>query len=728
MRNGFCRLLLLILAAHGLPAAQIERISMAAGGGDANGASGYPAISADGRFVAYQTTASNIVAGDVNGVQDVIWFDREQRTSRLVSVSSAGAIGNGPSRRPSMSADGRFVVFESRATNLVSGDSNGQNDIFVHDTLNHVTTRVSVASGGAQANNYNLEGRLSADGRFVVFLSDATNLVTGDTNSERDVFVHDRQSGVTTRVNLTTSGAQADGITAPNDFDRPAISGDGRYVVFNSFAANLGDSFGSFYVRDRTAGTTTRIAKLGNEDRAGIDRAGNVVVVPTLQALDIDGDNLTDAAAWMRTVNAVRAASPGSSGSIHFPDISPDGGFVAYIEESQDDLFLRDLSAGLTYRMISTYDGAAPRSTFEPGSGPRILTAFPAVSDQGQAVAFESYIDNLVADDRNDQLDVFVALREQSANIVRINFQPAASPVPTGYLVDSGAAFSARGNGQTYGWDVTNGYTRDRNSLAAADQRYDTLNHMQAAGNRRWEIALPNGSYRVHVVCGDPAFIDGNFKVDAEGVRIVDGAASSSRRWVEGARTIQIADGRLTISNAAGAVNNKICFIDIQPLASAVFAAKVNFQPASAPVPPGFLIDSGNIYGDRGNGFAYGWNLLTDMTRDRNNSLSPNQAYDTLNHMQSAANPNASWQCAVPNGWYEVHVVCGDPSFLDGNFKVQVESVLTVDGRASSSNRWFEGTRSVQVSDGRLTVANAPGAVNNKICFIEIMQAPTAVN
>ncbi|MET0167943.1 MAG: PQQ-dependent sugar dehydrogenase, partial [Vicinamibacterales bacterium] len=151
-------------------------------------------------------------------------------------------------------------------------------------------------------------------------------------------------------------------------------------------------------------------------------------------------------------------------------------------------------------------------------------------------------------------------------------------------------------------------------------------------------------------------------------------------------------------------------------------AIRINFQPLSAPVPAGYLPDGGLVYGARGNGRTYGWNAdNTSVTRDRNLAISRDQRYDTLTHLQKAANPDAVWRIAVPNGRYVVRVVSGDAKFFDGVFRTTVEGVLTVNGRPTTSARWVEGTSSVAVLDGALTVRTATGAVNNKLCFIDIV-------
>jgi len=203
-----------------LQAQTTTRVSVATGGGQGfGGDSGDSALSPDGRFVAFESLASNLVPGDTNGVSDIFVHDRQTGETTRVSVSTGGVQGNGPSHgEMAISADGRVVAFTSEATNLVPGDTNGIEDIFVHDRQTGVTERVSVATGGGQAlwnGQPNIGGSenvtISADGRFVAFESFTNNLVPGDTNGVTDVFVHDRQTGETSRVSVATGGGQASG-------------------------------------------------------------------------------------------------------------------------------------------------------------------------------------------------------------------------------------------------------------------------------------------------------------------------------------------------------------------------------------------------------------------------------------------------------------------------------------------------------------------------------------
>jgi len=234
-----------------------ERVSVDSGGLQGNSWSSTPSISSDGRFVAFRSVASNLVSGDTNSTWDIFVHDRQTSQTTRVSVDSGGLQGNGRSQSTSISSDGRFVAFHSRASNLVPGDTNGTYDIFVHNRQTGQTTRVSVDSGGLQGNSLSEMSSISSDGRFVAFESYASNLVPGDTNGEADIFVHDRQTGQTTRVSVDSGGLQGN-----NHSDGPmSISSDGRFVAFQSEATNLvpGDTNGrtDIFVHDRQPNTPT---------------------------------------------------------------------------------------------------------------------------------------------------------------------------------------------------------------------------------------------------------------------------------------------------------------------------------------------------------------------------------------------------------------------------------------------------------------------------------------
>ncbi len=222
-----------------------------------NGSSYQPAITPDGRYVGFASLASNLVPGDTNGKGDVFVNDREGSvTLRRVSVSSTGAQAKGTSSKPAISPDGRYVAFVSTANNLVAGDTNGQADLFLRDIWGGKTTRINVSTSGAQANAAVQDTPVFAGyGRYVAFSSAATNLVNGDTNAATDIFVRDFVAKTTSRVSVTTAGKQANG---PSFY--PTISGDGARVAFVTRAANiLGGRESGLVVRDRVARTTTSV-------------------------------------------------------------------------------------------------------------------------------------------------------------------------------------------------------------------------------------------------------------------------------------------------------------------------------------------------------------------------------------------------------------------------------------------------------------------------------------
>lgn len=215
---------------HDRDTGSTTRVSVDSAGAEGNGYSFEPSVSADGRYVAFASSSTNLITGDTNGFGDVFVHDRDTGSTTRVSVDSTGTVeGNEQSRRPSISATGRYVAFGTSADNLVAGDTNGRRDIFIHDRDTGSTTRVSVDSVGVEGNSSSQHASVSADGRYVAYDSAATNLITGDTNGRHDVFVHDRNTGITRRLSVDAAGAE--GNLSSGD---PAISADGRYVTFSS--------------------------------------------------------------------------------------------------------------------------------------------------------------------------------------------------------------------------------------------------------------------------------------------------------------------------------------------------------------------------------------------------------------------------------------------------------------------------------------------------------------
>ncbi len=355
-----------------------SRVSVSPTGGDANSYSYPPSISAGGRYVAFLSYASNLVAGDTNGAGDVFVRDRLAGVTRRVSVGPGGRQANRSSYFPSISAGGRYVAFSSVASNLVAGDTNDRRDVFVRDRVAKVTRRVSVGPGGRQANRSSYFPAISADGRYVAFVSHASNLVAGDTNSTNDVFVRDRVAKVTRRVSVGPGGRQANRYSGfPYLFYSafPSISADGRYVAFESYASNLvvGDTNhrSDVFVRDRVAKVTRRVS-VGPGGR----QANRDAYSPSISA---DGRH-------------VAFASYASS-------------LVAGDTNGTADVFVRDRLAKVT-RRVSVGPGGRQANDYSYS---------PSISADGRHVAFVSYASNLVAGDTNGAADVFARDRFRDA-------------------------------------------------------------------------------------------------------------------------------------------------------------------------------------------------------------------------------------------------------------------------------------------------------------------------
>src|SRR2546423_15089745 len=234
--------LVLAVGAGAQPAPGFTELdSVSSAGVQGNQDSELPAVSADGRFVAFVSLADDVVPGDSNGAVDVFVRDRVTGTTERVSVSSTGAQGNADSGLlngmggPSLSADGRYVAFDSQASNLVKGDTNNAIDVFVHDRVTGTSERVSVSSVGVQGNGDSTHPSISADGSRVAFDSFADTLVQPDSNFSQDVFVHDRGTGSTVRVSDAPGGVQGNNSSFGAD-----ANGNGHLVVFSTFASNLG--------------------------------------------------------------------------------------------------------------------------------------------------------------------------------------------------------------------------------------------------------------------------------------------------------------------------------------------------------------------------------------------------------------------------------------------------------------------------------------------------------
>jgi Tol biopolymer transport system component len=347
-----------------------------------------PAISADGRFIAFASDATDLVAGDTNGVADIFILDRDDGS--ITRVEGDFGEPDGTSNFPRLSADGRWVVYASQATNLVPDDTNAVTDIFLFDRDGGATRRVSVDFFGNQANGHSRSPAISADGGTVAFVSAATNLLDEELDGAEQVYVHEVQVSETFVVSVSSSGQPSTG-----DCFLPDLSADGSIVAFKSAGSNLveADTNGvpDVFVHDRDDGQTTRIS---------VDDFGN-------ESNDLSGG----------------------------PAISDDGRYVAFVSFSstfdpQDgngasDVFVVDRSVALGGSRIRRVSVEQLGNARPGGPAPD----FPvAISGDGVWIGFASAAENLVDNDNNNRIDAFVACNpfEPEANCV-----PMPTPGPT---------------------------------------------------------------------------------------------------------------------------------------------------------------------------------------------------------------------------------------------------------------------------------------------------------
>jgi Tol biopolymer transport system component len=425
---------LLILPGAGASSVPTSRVSVATGGAQANGHSISPAISGDGRFVAFYSDATNLVAGDTNRARDVFVYDRQTGETTRVSVGAGGEEANGDSFAPAISGDGRYVVFSSSASNLVPGDTNNADDIFLRDRVANATTRISVGLGGAEPNAGSYSPAISADGNVVAYASDATNLVPGDLNQVRDVFVFDRPSGTTTLASVSTTGAQADAPSAT-----PTLDANGGIVAFSSFADNLiaddENETADIFVYQRQTAETTRVSVYnggfeadGDSFHPKLSADGRVV------AFDSDSFNLAwgdpdegfDVYVYDRLSDVLTPVSVDDAGNLgddtsQGPSMSSDGRYVAYWTNATD-LVPGDRNGNSDIVLYDRLSGAATRiSVGNSGAEADGDSLWPAMSADGTLVAYQSDAANLVVGDMNHFTDIFV--RDTTAN-------PPPPPIP----------------------------------------------------------------------------------------------------------------------------------------------------------------------------------------------------------------------------------------------------------------------------------------------------------
>jgi len=471
-----------------------EHISVTETGEPVHSAAWGASLSGDGRYAAFYSPCGIIVSDDANHTEDVFVRDRLFQRIELVSRSNAGEVGNSASSYPSISADAAFVAFCSTATNLVAGDANGAMDVFVRDRETGQTELVSLTTTGEQTNASSPWCDISNNGRYVVFQSEASNLIEGHTNSWPGVYIRDRELGTTSIASVSGTGEYSEGTSL-----RPCISGNGRYVAFRSQGNNLaeGDTNGyvDVFVRDLEAGTTERVsvADLTGEQANGpaacvpaLSDDGRYVAFASYASNLVPGDANGKCDVFVRdrflgltelvSMTPTGAAGNGDSGGDSWRlSISADGRYVGFASRASNlvvgdtngawDVFVRDRQEGTTTLMSVSTEG-------ELGNGDS-GTFSVALSGDGLAVGFESSATNLIPLDTNGGPDVFVRgeqLAPRAPRLVIDNDATYATSPEVSLAIDPGDYDELRFRNEEEAWTAWEAAVTARSwTLSAGD-------------------------------------------------------------------------------------------------------------------------------------------------------------------------------------------------------------------------------------------------------------------
>jgi len=411
LRRGAFSVLLLGLAAAPASAQWPYLMSRTPSGSTGDSRSTWSSVSGDGHFVAFESSAKDLVDNDTNGRTDVFVRDRVTHTTVRASIGPNGRQANGSSMLPSISADGRWVSFRSGASNLVAGDTNGVDDIFVHDLHTGETTRVSLDSNGVEANDRPWACTISGDGRLVVFESEATNLVAGDKNSASDVFLHDRVTGTTVRVSLDEQGNELPfqsggsdisanglwvsfmaGVQAPSDDDDQPEGSWMRYARYEVATGLVKYFFDPYEKMGGTCITEDGSAIWGNAKHHAPDNYWHIAKI-TESDVDLVTVGLNPNA------YCIVPSVSGDGNRIVFQ--SPASNLVPDDTNGLQDIFTMDLS---TMEVVRVSKRISQGTVQEPNKDSR----YPDISLDGRYASYTSVATNLTSNDSNGEDDVFL--------------------------------------------------------------------------------------------------------------------------------------------------------------------------------------------------------------------------------------------------------------------------------------------------------------------------------
>jgi Tol biopolymer transport system component len=503
------------------PQGVTTRVSVSSAGVQGNGPSGTPqadsspAISADGAMVAFESSASNLVTSDTNGVLDVFVRTLQPAVATTrVSVSTGSGQANGPSfvQAGAFSGDGRYVVFTSDATNLISGDPNGLRDVFLRDLVSDTTTLVSKGPGGVPANGRSVRASISANGNYIVYQSEATNLVASDTNSATDIFLYDRANGTTELVSLTSGGTQLFGQSSFG----ATVSGDGRYVAFQSYGPMIpADTNGrpDVYLRDRALGTT-ELVSIGESGAIGsggliigaggasISESGKLVafVSDFTNLVTPDTNDATDVFVRDRSTGTTHLVSSSTAGvqgnaASYQSFVSPNAFFVGYTSQATNlvvndtnavpDVFLRTLDLPPPPPPPGRTEIVSVDSNEVQANGNSYYS--PVTTPDGRFVVFVNEATNLVPGDTG-ALDVFVRDRSngttERVSVASTGMQANGSSGGNGSFYPAATAISADGRYVaffSFASDLVSGDTNGVEDAFVRDRQNGTTERVSVA-------------------------------------------------------------------------------------------------------------------------------------------------------------------------------------------------------------------------------------------------------
>ncbi|MEA2012654.1 MAG: hypothetical protein U9O87_06170 [Verrucomicrobiota bacterium] len=427
----------------------IERVSLSSLGVEGNAhSSSVPGISSDGRYVVFSSSADNLVSDDTNNADDVFLYDRELDLIKRISISDNSEEGNSWSRNPAISADGRYIAFNSQANNLSLDDNNTNWDTFLYDRINEEIKIISIGHDGSPANTTIGDARLyppslSCDGKLLAYASDASNLIDNDTNGKYDIFVYNRETEMTIRISTSSDGTEANAGSY-----QCSISADGKYVAFNSDAYNLvlNDTNNTWdtFVKELETAKTQRVSVSSKGIQANaesicipfISSTGRYVTFSSKASNLVENDtNRTSDIFLYDTVNekttCISVDSSGIPGnaSSHNSSISADGRFIVFASASKNltddstnipnNIFMRDRILKMTQLISKTL-----------GEGCNCVSNTPVIAASGDFLTFKSVASNLVENDNNSKYDIFVS--NVISDSLDVNLSIFANPADAG--------------------------------------------------------------------------------------------------------------------------------------------------------------------------------------------------------------------------------------------------------------------------------------------------------